>query len=310
MSVLSVSQAREKGYNESFVSDPALGDQVLLLYAARIRYGLTGKKSLLGVTAPELFADLDFCDIVENLSALTVAQMFSQLDAAAIKIFPLTYYQPKTTADGKFCAGFPTQHILAEICSRMGLSGRIALDPVFDLTGEEKSFGRFFTQSQVAVISQDKERRKTWGVENMQEVVDTLQGKFDFVQIGTPHDAPLKNVLDKRGAFPLRRAASVLYNSDLFVGGIGALMHLARGVNCPSVITYSLSKPLCADSYPCNANITATEGCSLCRTDMISPDRELEECPNNFSCVRNIDVADVCAAVEERMHVPPPLQYN
>jgi CDP-glycerol glycerophosphotransferase len=311
MSVLSISQAIESGYREAFVTYPALGDQILLLYAARIRHEQASEKTLLGVTSPELFEHQDCCDILEGLNALSVGRVFQELNAAGITIFPATYYQPMKANDGRLCFSFPSCHILAELCSRLGISGEIRLDPIFALTDEEKTFGRFFPERQIAVMSQGKEKRKSWGAENMQAVVNLLKDRCSFVQIGTPQDAPLAGTLDKRGAFPLRRVAAVLHNSDLFVGGIGALMHLARGVACPAVITYSLSEPLPAASYPCNRNIVAEKACSACRSNMINSDNEDDECMDNFSCVRNISVSDVCSAIVEMMDTlhPSPKNY-
>jgi CDP-glycerol glycerophosphotransferase len=304
MSFLSISQAPAAGYREVFVSYPALGDQILLLYAARIRRELTGEKTLLGVTSPELFKHQDCCDILEEFNALTVARLFPVLNAAGITIFPATYYQPVKAVDGRLHFGFPSRHILAELCSRLGVSGKILIDPVFELTEEEKAFGRFFPERQIAVMSQGKEKRKSWGVKNMQAVIHELKGRYNFVQIGTTQDAPLADTLDKRGAFPLRRVAAVLRNSDLFVGGIGALMHLARGVTCPAVITYSLSEPLRSDSYPCNRNVVADKACSACQSNMINSDNEDNECIDNFSCIRNISVSAVHTAILEMIDAP------
>jgi CDP-glycerol glycerophosphotransferase len=310
MSILTINKAREAGYGEVFVPYPALGDQILMLYATRLRYELTGEKTLLGTTAPELFEHQNCCDALENCSALTILRMFSTLSAAGFKVFPATYYQARKNSEGRLCFHFPDKHILAEICSRLGLSGEIPLDPVFELTDEEQAFGRFFSDRQIAIMSQGKEKRKSWGVENMQNMVDSLRDRYNFVQIGAPNDALLTGVLDKRGAFPLRRVAAVLRNSDLFVGGIGALMHLARGVNCRSVITYSLSEPLDADSYPCNRNLLPASGCVACRESLISSDREDEECFDAFSCIHGITVDAVTTAVEDMAHNPRPLSVE
>jgi CDP-glycerol glycerophosphotransferase len=316
MSVLTVVQAQERGYREAFITYPALGDQFLLLYAAKMQYALTGEKILVGTTFPELFIhqSQNYCNIIDNLDARTVGRLFGALQAACIEVIPLTYYQPATNANGQLRSRMPQQHILAEICSCMGLRGKIVLNPSFELTEEEIAFGRFFPDNQIAVISQGRELRKTWGYEKVQKVINTLSGRFNFVQIGAPCDAPLKHLLDKRKLFSLRKVASVLHNSDLFIGSIGALMHLARGVRCRSVITYSLSEPLHADSYPENCNLRPTSGCSNCQAAMVDPDNEDIECTDNFSCIRNITPEEVCRAVEEMMSAKvfpcPPAPLN
>lgn len=73
--------------------------------------------------------------------------------------------------------------------------------------------------------------------------------------MGNAKDPLLDGVLDKRGCPSLREAASILYNSDLFVGGISGLMHLARFVGCPSVIVYSHAEPETLVHYLCNIDI-------------------------------------------------------
>jgi CDP-glycerol glycerophosphotransferase len=183
----------------------------------------------------------------------------------------------------------------------MGVSGPVSLAPFFDLTEEEKHFGRFFEKNQIAVMSQGKEKRKSWGADNMQALVGRLENRYNFVQIGTPGDPSLEGVLDKRGAFPLRLVAAALHNSDLFIGGIGALMHLARGVKCRSVITYSLSEPPHVASYPCNINIVADNGCALCQSNTINGSNEDNTCMDDFSCIRNISLVKVCDAVDAAM---------
>lgn len=300
MDLLAVEQAAAKGHKEVFITYPALGSQLLLLYAAQIRHRMTGVRSLLGTTVPELFSAAgDFCDVLNDMSALNIGARFPALARAGLSVLPLTYFQPGKTADNRLKAELTHRHLLADFCAGMGLSGRVLLDPLFPLRPEEQNFGRFFDESQIAIMSEGKERRKTWGADRMQEVVDALRSRYNFIQIGAPTDAPLSGVLDKRGAFPLRQVAAVLHNSDLFLGGIGALMHLARGVHCPAVITYSLSEPLGVDAYPCNTNLVAAGTCTRCQTDLLL--LEKEGCPEAFACVRAIGVDTVITAVEEAM---------
>ena len=53
-----------------------------------------------------------------------------------------------------------------------------------------------------------------------------------------PRYPPLKGALDLRGKTGLREAAAILSNSLVFIGQVGFLMHLARAVDCRSVIVY------------------------------------------------------------------------
>lgn len=300
MSLLTLEQAVACGCKEVFITYPALGSQLLMLYAAGIRYKATGIRSLVGTTVPELFSAADaFCDVLDGVSALTIGSDFPRLASAGLSVLPLTYYQPGATNDNKLKAAYSQRHLLADFCAGMGLEGRVLLDPGFPLLPEEQNFGRFFDNSQIALMSEGKEKRKTWGADKMQAVVDALGSRYNFVQIGASSDAPLHGVLDKRGAFSLRQVAAVLRNSDLFLGGIGALMHLARGVDCPAVITYSNSEPLEIASYPCNINLLSPSACARCQTDLLL--LEKEGCPEDFSCVRSIGIDAVIEAIEKSM---------
>lgn len=300
MSVLSLEQAAAQGHKDVYITYPALGSQLLLLYAAQIRHRMTGARSLVGTTIPELFTEASaFCDVLDGVSALTIGMDFPSIAATGLRILPLTYFRPGRTTDNKLKAELSQEHLLAGFCAGMGLSGPVPLDPFFPLTDEEQRFGRLFADSQIALMSEGKEQRKTWGADKMQAVVDALGARYNFVQVGAPEDTPLRGVLDKRGVFSLRQVASVLHNSDLFLGGIGALMHLARGVGCPSVITYSRSEPAGVDAYPCNTNLLPPSCCTRCQTDLLR--LEKEGCADEFSCVRGISVDAVVHEVESGM---------
>lgn len=303
MSFITIEQARLNKYKHAFVLHTAFGDQLLLMYSARLYFELTGQKLLLGTTRPDIFPNIfDYCDVISDLNVLSVGgKKFSDLAKNGIEIFSLYYHTelPKIN-NSENHAGIQSTHLIAQLLSQIGFAGKAILEPRFDLTLDEKHFGRFFEKDQIAVISRGKERYKTWGDDKVQIVVNALKN-YNFVQIGAPTDPLLDGVLDKRGAFPIRKVAAILANSDLFIGGIGALMHLARGVNCRAVITYSLAEPMSVASYPCNSNITPAEACDRCQFEKINAAKDIEQCSDNFSCIRKISPEAVIFAVDNLM---------
>ena len=78
------------------------------------------------------------------------------------------------------------------------------------------------------------------------------QEKSSFIQIGSTADPPLQRVRDLRGATGIREAAAILYHARLYVGTVGFLMHLARAVECPSVIVFGGREAPWQSGYVCN----------------------------------------------------------
>ena len=105
---------------------------------------------------------------------------------------------------------------------------------------------------------------KQWDHARFQDVVDTLSDKFKFVQLGAPTDPPLENVKDLRGVTTVRQSAAILHNARFYVGGVGFLMHLARAVDCPSVIVYGGREAPWQSGYVCNVNVYSALPCAPC----------------------------------------------
>lgn len=303
MSILTIDEAKAKNHKKFYMLLTAIGDQLLLLYAAQIYYLLTGEKVLIGVTSHDIiFHNYKFCDILLGFNPLTIAgKNFMLLDAAGIKAYSLTYRTapPKISPDG-YC--FQKIHIIAQLLAQMGFSGQAPITPRLTVHPKYKAFGRFYKNNQIAIISRGKERRKTYGFLNTQKIINNLRGTYNFVQIGMGNDPLLNGVTDLRGKLSIHEVAAVLKNSDIFVGGIGFLQHLARGVKCRSVITYSNSEPLWSASYPCNINVIAKKSCDLCQYSPIDSSKDTEQCAYDFSCIKSIDVDDVCAAIVKLMN--------
>ena len=129
------------------------------------------------------------------------------------------------------------------MCALAGVRGEVELRPNVMLTAAEKGGGKVTGRRQVAIQTSSLGARfpmlnKQWPAERFQTVADGLADQFDLVQVGAPSDSELRGVIDLRGKTTTRETAAILSASHLFVGLVGGLMHMARAVECRSVIIY------------------------------------------------------------------------
>jgi len=177
----------------------------------------------------------------------------------------------------------PKNHIIEDMCAKADIKGEIKLTPYIYLDITEKKFGSFF-KNQIAIQSsgmaaQNAMITKEWFFDYYQKVIYLLKEEFSFVQIGSKTDPLLENVLDMRGKTTIRETASILYNSELFVGQVSLLMHLAKAVNCRSIIIYGGRELPFQSGYICNSNLSSIVDCSPCWK---------YECDQDRKCLRKI----------------------
>ena len=114
----------------------------------------------------------------------------------------------------------------------------------------------------------------------MQEVVDSLGKHFKILQLGSKKDVRLKGVSDFCAKTSIREAGLFLKNARFFVGLEGALMHMARAVDCPSVIIWGGRLKPEQIGYPCFENLTYEIECSPCWLP--------NACPKDLECMKRI----------------------
>lgn len=194
----------------------------------------------------------------------------------------------------------PSHHIIAEMCTRAGISGAVSIRPYLALSDEEKaaaawSRGRIVIQSS-GLDARHPMRNKQWPVEGFQQVVDALTGEFEFIQIGSFADPPLRGVKNLAGTTTIRQSAAILYHARLYVGTVGFLMHLARAVECPSVVVFGGREAPWQSGYICNFNIYSEMPCAPCwRSNTCDFDRK---------CMSAISADDVVSAIRQMLERP------
>lgn len=189
----------------------------------------------------------------------------------------------------------PPRHIIAEMCRLAGLSGRVALRPYLHLTDAERAAGRR-TRRQIVIHSTGLAAAlpyttKEWGPDRFAEVARLLSADFDLVQLGSARDPALPVALDLRGRTTLRESAAILAASAVFVGLEGFLTHLARAVECPSVVVFGGRARPEIFGYAGNLNLYSAVDCSPCGLR--------DGCPHRMKCMTDIRPAAVAAAVRD-----------
>ena len=210
------------------------------------------------------------------------------------------YYVQRHPTDPQ-CDRLPSRHIIAEMCALAGLRGQIAVRPYLHLSDDEHAHGRRFPR-QIALHSSGLAAAipydaKEWGAARFAEVARQLAPHTKLIQLGAAADSPLPVDLDLRGRTTLREAAAILAGSDLLIGLEGFLAHLARAVDCPSVVVMGGRAPAEIFGYSANRNLTAFPECAPCarRTG----------CPYDMKCMTAITPEIVVAAARELANRPP-----
>ncbi len=313
--LINLKQAQELGYNELFFTWTGIGDNLALLFAANEYYRVHQKKLLIGTNIPELYANSESVDIISGFSFQEFnhdhkyQKLMESLHNSSITPFFINASKFKSSFEhpGKYIMQWPEKHLLAEYCEKIGLSGKVKIAPGIMLSLDEKKIGRFFKKNQIAIMSNGIMRYKTWPIKKTQGLINRLYRDYNFVQIGAKSDIKLDNCLDYRGKITLRGIASILHNSDLFVGGIGGLMHLARFASCRAIVSYSNAEGKYLAAYPCNVNISPKYGCRLCSQNLRDPQHQV--CNNYYMCINDITIDDMAAGIETQLaRISDPLE--
>ncbi len=163
----------------------------------------------------------------------------------------------------------PPRHLIVMMCEAVGIRGEVELRPFVVLSEEEKSAGKVASRPQIAMqtsglAARHPMRNKLWSHERFQAVANALKDDFDIVQLGAPSDPELHGALDLRGRTSVRQAAAILSASRLFLGLVTGLMHLARAVECRSVIVYGGREHPSQSGYSANENLYWSGPCAPC----------------------------------------------
>ena len=201
-------------------------------------------------------------------------------------------YDPARDADVP-----PAGHVLVKLCQLAGITGKVELRPYLFLTDKEFAAGKL-AENQVAMQSTGQAsvqamRNREWYPSRFQEVCTELRSDVTIVQLGSAKDPKLEGAIDLRGKTTLRESAAILANSLVFVGLVGFLMHLARAVDCRSVILYGGREKPTQTGYVANKNLYSQVKCAPCW--LRNP------CEYDRKCMDMITAEQVIAATAEQI---------
>lgn len=205
-------------------------------------------------------------------------------------------YEAGNLVEDKF--EIPKNHILQIMASKRGIKGGIEIRPYVYLSDDEQEKGKI-APKQICIMSQGKQNlmpNKQWFVDRYQNVAEVLGAEVSVVQLGAPSDVLLDGVIDYRG-IDFRSVAAILANAICFIGQVGFLMHMARAVDCPSVIVYGGRELPQQSGYICNINLVSNPECSPCW--------KYRTCSKDRVCMRDITSEDVIASAKKIIRDPP-----
>ena len=191
----------------------------------------------------------------------------------------------------------PRGHLIAAMCSIVGIRGEVELRPRIYLTESERRTGFLTERPQIAIQTSSlgaryPMRNKQWAFERFQTVADDLSRDFDIVQIGLSSDPVLRGARDYRAKTTVREDAAILAASHVFIGLEGGLMHLARAVDCRSVIIYGGRVHPSQTGYPANENLYWSGTCAPCW--------QRDDCDYERICLSEISTNMVTAAARRQ----------
>lgn len=272
----------------------SLGDDLLCTIPAK-RLRQKGYKKIWMMTQfPEIFLNNPNIDkiIKKNSNGNVSKAMRDYLKKIKARVVHPWYTKYDKTTDRDI---IPEKHIVHIMCDKTNVPYPEILKPEIYLTASEKKKGKLFN-NQICIHSTGSGARqpmhtKDWYPERFQEVVDILKTKYTIIQLGSAGDTFLQGAIDMRGKTTIRETAAILYRSEFFIGQVGFLMHLARAVDCRSVIIYGGRERPDQSGYDFNINLYSPVSCSPCWY--------WNNCPYSKICMDKISAKDVIKGVEQ-----------
>jgi ADP-heptose:LPS heptosyltransferase len=149
----------------------------------------------------------------------------------------------------------------------------------------------------LAFCTQSKERVKNWPERHWRELVDRLADDYSLVHVGDEREPHFRGVQRFAGMISMRESMSVLSHCQAFLGPDSFLMHVANGLDIPSVIIFGGARPAACLGYASNTNLYVPMACGPCWLH----DSRGDVCPHGVACMDKVSVDEVEVAVRAMM---------
>ena len=288
----------EMNNNFVYFTWSGIGDGLILLGAAYNYFLKYNKKPKIGLSNPEFFEYCNWVEPVENLNTGTYhanTNLWNNLlleSKSVPKFISATgfkYLAPEYNRNVNF---WHYNHMITRMSERLGLSGQISISIPLTVKGEKP-----FSHEYVCVMCGGMQKYKEISPTLMNDVVDWLLSKnVKVVQLGSKRDLKLNGVIDARGG-SLGNALLILKHANFFVGGTGGLVHMARSVNCNSLVLQTRGEPVSMSFYVNNKYIYPVDACRICEKNLRDPQHQ--RCYYEYKCVSGFSLNQVIRNIEE-----------
>ncbi len=168
----------------------------------------------------------------------------------------------------------------------------------FFLNDEEIEWSRkelgIFKKPKIAICTMSKEPVKNWPKENWAEIIQILNARHTVIHLGDDNEPLFDGVIRYAGKLSMRQSAAILSHASYFIGPDSLLMHIANGLNIPSLILFGGSRPIECFGYKDNTNLATKPECSPCWIH-----HGYEECKNDLICMKELSTSFVLASLRK-----------
>jgi ADP-heptose:LPS heptosyltransferase len=245
----------------------SLGDDLLCTIVARQLHEQGVKNIWMKTYYPDLFLNNPYFSLIIPVNGKKkLNRCYNKIiDESKARIIWPHYAERNLNTDRD---AIPQKHIVEIMCERAGAKKPEIIKPFLFLSKSEIKNGKLFNR-QICIQSsgsgsQNYMANKEWLYDRYTDVVSYCREKYDVIQLGAQSDPLIPGVIDMRGKTSLRQSAAILANSLFFIGLVGFLMHLARSVDCRSVIIYGGRENPNQSGYSNNINLFSEMSCSPC----------------------------------------------
>ena len=208
---------------------------------------------------------------------------------------PETFYSFDSTYWNLIVRKEKSQNIIEHNMLRLGID-KYDYKAAYYLSEEEKAWAKQetnqFDKPILALCTKSKEIVKNWPKENWEELLGSVMSKFSVIQLGDNSEPFFSNVTRFAGDLSMRQSAAILSFAQTFIGPDSLLMHIANGLNIPSLILFGGSRPAECFGYDQNINLATKPECSPCWIH-----QGYEECKNELICMKGLSTSFVLASL-------------